>query len=238
MKIIFFIFTLVIIAACNQPGSKKQLHVLVPDSISAVQQVSYPELKKNIAKARLALAKKYFTAGNNNRVAILKKANDFWVSSIGSDLFSHWKNTDWDFNGTSTVPGEGSIACGFFVTTLLQDMDLDINRRKLAICASAEMMKSLVPHQPLLNLSSLSYSDFVNRVQKAGKGVYIIGLDFHTGFILHDGTATWFIHSNYINRKGVVKEPVENSAALQASKTKWVVSLSTDKLFIERWLKI
>jgi hypothetical protein len=238
MKIIFFTFIFFIIAACNQPGSKKQSHVPVPDSISAVQQILYPELKKNIAKARLVLAKKYSGASDNNRIKILKQANDFWVSSIGADLFSHWKNTAWDFNGTSTVPGEGSIACGFFVTTLLQDMDLDINRRKLAICASSEMMKSLVPHQQLLNLSNLSYSDFVNTMQKAGKGVYIIGLDFHTGFILHDGTETWFIHSNYISRKGVVKELLENSAALQASKTKWVVSISTDRIFIERWLKI
>lgn len=238
MKIIFFTFIFFIIAACNKPGSKKQPHVPVPDSISAVQQIPYPELKKNIAKARLALAKKYSIASNNNRVEILKQANDFWVSSVGTDLFFHWKNTSWDFNGTSTLPGEGSIACGFFVTTLLQDMDLDINRRKLTICASSEMMKSLVPHQQLLNLSYLSYSDFVNTMQKAGKGVYIIGLDFHTGFILHDGTDTWFIHSNYINRKGVVKELLENSATLRASKTKWVVSISTDRIFIERWLKI
>lgn len=237
MRIVFFTFIFFIIEACNPPGSKKQPHVPVPDSISAVQQIPYPELKKNIDKARLALAKKYSVA-SNNRVEILKQANDFWVSSIGTDLFTHWKNTTWDFNGTSTVPGEGSIACGFFVTTLLQDMGLDINRRRLAICASSEMMKSLVPHQQLLNLSNLSYFDFVNTMQKAGKGVYIIGLDLHTGFILHDGTDTWFIHSNYINRKGVVKELLKNSAALQASKTKWVVSISTDRVFIERWLKI
>jgi hypothetical protein len=237
MRIVFFTFVFFMIAACNQPGSKKQPHVPVPDSLSAVQQIPYSELKKIIAKSRLTLAKKYSTV-SNNRVEILKQVNNFWVSSVGSNLFSHWKNTPWDFNGTSTVPGEGSIACGFFVTTLLQDMDLDINRRKLAICASSEMMKSLVPHQPLLNLSNLSYSDFVNAMQKAGKGVYIIGLDFHTGFILHDGIDTWFIHSNYINRKGVVKELLKNSAALQASKTKWVVSISTDRVFIERWLKI
>lgn len=238
MRIVFFSFIFFIIAACNQPGSKKQPHAPVPDSLSVAQQIPYPDLKMNIAKARLVLAKKYSAANNYNRVEILKQANDFWVSSVGIDLFSHWKNTAWDFNGTSTVPGEGSVACGFFVTTLLQDMDLNINRRKLAICASSEMMKSLVPHQPLLNLSSLSYAGFVNTMQNAGKGVYIIGLDFHTGFILHDGTDTWFIHSNYINREGVVKELLKNSAALKASKTKWGISISTDRLFIERWLKI
>lgn len=237
MRIAAFTFIFCIITACNQSGSKNQQHVPV-DSPSTLQQISYPELKIKIAKARLALAKKYSVASNNDRVKILKQANDFWVSSVGTDLFSHWKNTAWDFNGTSTVPGEGTIACGFFVTTLLQDMGLNINRRKLAICASSEMMKSLVPHQPLLNLSSLAHPDFVNTMQKAGKGVYIIGLDFHTGFILQDGTDTWFIHSNYINRKGVVKELLKNSAALKASKTKWVISISTDRLFIEKWLKI
>ena len=46
-----------------------------------------------------------------------------------------------------------------------------------------------------------------------------------------------FIHSNYIGRKGVTKEKVMNSTALQSSKTRWVVSLTGDKDFLKRWLK-
>jgi hypothetical protein len=69
------------------------------------------------------------------------------------------------------------------------------------------------------------------------QGVYVIGLDFHTGFIVNDGTENWFIHSNYIGRKGVTREPVSTSAALNASKTKWLVSLTQDQDFLQRWLR-
>jgi hypothetical protein len=98
-------------------------------------------------------------------------------------------------------------------------------------------MKSLTPGQPLKNLSYLDYESFNNKLKDLGKGVYIIGLDFHTGFIVNDGTENWFIHSNYIARKGVTKEAILNSAALRSSKTRWLISLTNDKGFLQRWLK-
>ena len=45
----------------------------------------------------------------------------------------------------------------------------------------------------------------------------------------------WFIHSNYIGRKGVTKETVLNSEALKSSKTRWLVTLTGDKNFLHRW---
>lgn len=68
------------------------------------------------------------------------------------------------------------------------------------------------------------------------KGVYIIGLDIHTGFIIHDGTTAYFLHSYYVKNIGVVKEPVDASNALKQSVTKWVISLTGDTLFMENWL--
>ena len=167
---------------------------------------------------------------------LFEKINNYWVNTISNDLYQFWKDTPWDFNGTTTQPGQGTIACGFFVATLLQDMGLKVNRRKLSVCASSQMMKSLVPKQQLKNLSRLSYPDFNKKLIEYGKGVYIIGLDFHTGFIVNDGKENWFIHSNYINRKGVTKEAVINSTALQSSKTRWIVSLTNDKYFLQKWL--
>src|SRR5258708_39558918 len=110
-------------------------------------------------------------------------------------------------------------------------MDLTIPRNKLAVCPSAVMMHSITPHQKLKNLSYLSYTDFDDILKLYGKGVYIIGLDFHTGFIVNDGTENWFIHSNYIDRQGVMKERVLYSAALRSSKTRWMISLTNDKDF-------
>lgn len=161
---------------------------------------------------------------------------DYWVQNIADSLFCYWKNTPWDFNGTSTIPQQGTIACGYFVTTILQHMGVKLERIKLSICPSSRMMQKLTPGQKLLNLSYLNVPDFEKRLRDAGKGIYIIGLDYHTGFIVNDGDNVWFIHSNYIQRKGVVKENVLKSSALNASKTKWLVSLTGDAGFIKRWL--
>ncbi|WP_312076148.1 hypothetical protein [Chryseobacterium sp.] len=62
--------------------------------------------------------------------------------------------------------------------------------------------------------------DFEQYILNESKNtVYIVGLDFHTGFITREDIDTYFIHSNYIKNKGVVKEKTESSQALNASKT-------------------
>lgn len=49
-------------------------------------------------------------------------------------------------------------------------------------------------------------------MKERGDGLYIVGLDFHVGFLQQIGDTTWFIHSNYLNRSGVMKEsPWQNS---------------------------
>ena len=56
----------------------------------------------------------------------------------------------------------------------------------------------------------------------------VVGLDFHTGFIIKNGTGAYFFHSNYINRRGVTLEPLETSAAFGASKAFVMGMLNTD----------
>jgi hypothetical protein len=55
---------------------------------------------------------------------------------IDKKLLPYWLGTTWNFNGTTQVPGEGSIACGYFVTTLLRDAGVKLERVKLAQMAS------------------------------------------------------------------------------------------------------
>jgi len=234
MKLIVVLLSCLYLWSCQQvekntTGSEEQnVPVCNPP-----EPKSYEQIKTEIAAARNRFAVKPFILNDS----FINRISDFWVNAIGNDLYSKWQNTPWDFNGITTKPQQGFIACGYFVTTLLRDMDLSINRIKLSTCASSQMMKSLAPGQPLKNLSCLDYQSFNDKLKDLGKGVYIIGLDFHTGFIVNDGTENWFIHSNYIGRKGVVKESVMNSDALKASKTRWLISLTADKAFIQKWLR-
>ena len=235
MRLFLFTCLSFFVYSCSQPDHKPVNGQTTP-AASLVPDRSYDETLKEIASSRHALAAKY-AAINSFDKKNTKALTDAWVNGIGTKLYSQWQNTPWDFNGTTLRPNEGSIACGYFVTSMLRDMDLKLNRNKLSICASSVMMRSLAPHQKLMNLSYLSYAAFNDSLIHLGRGVYIIGLDSHTGFIVNDGSENYFIHSNYIKRKGVTKEPVLNSAALRSSKTRWMISLTGDKEFLNKWLK-
>lgn len=230
MEKLYLLLLILTIGSCKQqttaPTGREQAEPLP----------SYAETKKEILEDKQAIIKTYphpdFTDRHFQQAVV-----DCWLINLNR-LYEQWSGTSWDFNGTSTEPGTGPIACGYFVTTLLKDMGYPVNRVKLATCASSEMMQTLTPGQRFIRLNNLSLTAFTDSLQRLKKGVYIIGLDFHTGFIVNKGSNAWFIHSNYINRKGVMKEEVGNSAALKASKTRWLVCLTGDRKFIAKWLDI
>ncbi len=236
MKLLFILLLTFFSTGCYQSDQKIQPINPEPKK-DFVSPKSYDKIKLEIEAKRNELSVKYPSINTLNNEKSLSEIIDFWVSNISNNLYSKWQNTSWDFNGTAVYPNQGPIACGYFVTAILKDMTLKIDRRKLAVCTSSAMMTSLAPNQKLKNLSYLSYADFYDALKHFGKGVYIIGLDFHTGFIVNDGKEVWFIHSNHIKRKGVTKEPVLNSAALKSSKTRWLISLTNDKDFLYKWLK-
>lgn len=238
MKLTLFFLLSVCFLSCEQAKNNRQQSQLQTNSLNdSLETKTYEEIKGNIAIKRKQLSEKYPSLNSLAGKEAIEEVSNYWINAISHDLYDKWQNTPWDFNGTTTRPQTGSIACGYFVTTILRDMDLKINRTKLSICASSDMMKSLTPRQRIKNLSYLSYSVFNDTLTRYRAGVFIIGLDFHTGFIVNDGKENWFIHSNYIGRKGVTKETVLNSAALRSSKTRWLVSLTSDKDFLQRWLK-
>ena len=199
----------------------------------SVHLISYPQLKDSINEKRKAFSSKYKSDKSLQETG-MREITNFWVGLFCNDLCDQWQGTPWDFNGTSSTPKQGTIACGYFVTNVLSDIGVKINRTKLATCPSSVMMHTLVPGQKIRNLSSLTHDDFNRAITKMGKGVYIIGLDFHTGFILNDGSSNWFFHSSYVNKKGVVKERLQDAVALRSSKTRWLVCLTSDSDFMNR----
>jgi hypothetical protein len=139
-------------------------------------------------------------------------------------LFSQWYGTPWNFNGTTTIPNKGSIACGYFVTTILQHAGCTIDRVKLAQKVSSTIIK-----QTCFNISHYSNKPieyFVKEIKNKGKGLYIVGLDCHTGFIYFGGEEVYFIHANYGLPRCVLKEVAVTSSVLTASKYKMIGKLN------------
>ena len=163
---------------------------------------------------------------NSKKLLVLYKANpntfndEQLLKSVCDSLLPCWYGTPWDFNGTTKLPQKGSIACGYFVTTILQDIGLQLNRNKLSQCPS-----SILIERTCLNISrysNKSLEHFVNEIKKKGFGLYITGLDYHTGFIYNDGTDVYFIHSSYYFPKRVIREKAIQSRALKNSNFRMV----------------
>ena len=62
--------------------------------------------------------------------------------------------------------------------------------------------------------------DFVNDLRQLENGLYIVGLDFHTGFIYHENEELLFIHSSYQTPQMVIQQNVRESGILATSKYK------------------
>ena len=227
--ILFLLFFLVSCRHRNDYATEKGYHFANNQPVK-----DYESVLQEIAIKRKEFSKQS-SSGQTETIPVAWK--NFWIKKISIDLYNAWEGTPWDFNGHTRYPQQGSIACGYFVTTMLCDMGMHIDRVKLSTCASMQMMKTVCPDQKIQNLGRMGAEEMNNYLNTKGKAVYIAGLDFHTGIIVSDGTGNWFIHSDYIRRRGVVKERIQESLALRASKTIWIVPLTESKVAMRNWLR-
>jgi hypothetical protein len=181
------------------------------------------------------IAQKALYASKWEGMGIAKKGQLF-THLLTDSIFPYWLGTPWDFYGTTETPNQGQIACGYFVTTTLRDAGFPLQRTKLAQYASEQMIRTLVQPAYIQRFSHVPLADFVASIKHQGPGLYLLGLDSHTGFLYHDGQALYFIHASYIGEKVVTKELAANSAILQASKYRITGKISADEAALDRWM--
>lgn len=151
-----------------------------------------------------------------------------------NQIIPHWYGTEWDFNGYTSIPNQGVIACGYFVSTTLEHVGIVINRYHLAQQAGTNEAKSLAIVDS--NYFTVYGIDKLQRKMKEyDDGIYFVGLDNHVGYLYKESGVLYFIHSNYIDDK-VMIEKAEFSKAFQSS-IYVVAEISTNELLLERWRK-
>ncbi len=228
MKLILLFITSIFFASCVQKEKER-----LPDQnisrVTAIKTISYDSCKEAILHYR----QKNKTGWDSLPKAVKEK---IFTKAVTESIIPNWIGTAWDFNGTSEIPKQGSIACGYFVTTILRDAGLNIARIKLAQCPSEQMIHSLVQAKYVHRFSNIVMGDFIRSIQQQGYGLYIVGLDNHTGFIYNDGTEIYFIHSTFVGTRNVQKEKAGLSWVLQKSKYKVLGKISADERILERWI--
>lgn len=198
--------------------------------------VSYDNAQAQLLQERQLLASAYKKASSDSeKKVIIDEARASFITSI-TTLLLYWYGTPWDFNGISETPQQGNIACGYHASTVLRDAGLDIERAKLAQQASENIIKSLTDDTHIKRFSNQSLADFLVVVDEWGAGLYIVGLDFHVGYLWHDGEQMHFIHASALPPRRAVSEPAETSPALDNSRYRVIGKISDDDKLIKKWL--
>ncbi len=222
------IFCLAFLLSACYSKEKKDVKITHRSAVSAAKKINYDSCKKAITIIKRQHKPSW------SALSKTEKEKSF-ANAVTNTITPAWLGTKWDFNGITEVPQQGKIACGYFVTTVLRDAGLPIARVKLAQCASEQLVTTLVQDKYVKRFSNVDMDNFMAYLKLNGFGLYVIGLDNHTGFIFNDGLDIWFIHSTYIGTSDVQKEKAAGSTILKNSKYRIVGKISADELVLGKW---
>ncbi|HRH60126.1 MAG TPA: hypothetical protein PL045_06120 [Chitinophagaceae bacterium] len=230
-----FYFSLLLVVLYSHHASQN-IAADTDSSIYLQQQINktplpYDSMKQHIYNYR----KKLSASSSTTDYAFLEKC---FVSVLVDSILPYWYGTAWDFNGTTQQPGKGSIACGYFVSTVLRDAGIQLNRVKTGQAASQLIIKQFADKKDIKVFSEAPLDSSLAYIRKKGKGIFIVGLDYHVGFLYNDGSKIWFIHSKWVNPKAVVKEDAESSGILYYSKYRMIGKISSNKTLLYGWVHV
>lgn len=199
--------------------------------------VLYQKLIQELAEKRSDLAVRYSQARTAREISeVVQESRAVLINHLPG-LMRCWLGTKWAMNGTCKTPGSGKIACGYFVSTVLQDAGFKVERFKLAQQPSQNIIATFLPRKEMYVRAGVGYDAFLEEVIARGPGIRIVGLDRHVAFIVvqPDGSIN-FIHSSGGYPYCVVDEKRDEATALQNSNYRVTGDLTASDEVIHRWL--
>ncbi len=238
MRCIFLLPLFIFVVACSaqQPVSEKNRFPSSVDCEVEVPEVlqTYDELKAEVEADRKRFAAAYAGAGISERDSIIDTARNYLFDIITSDFFAQWYGTEWDFNGTTHTPRMGKIACGYFITTLLEDAGFRIPRTFWAQQASEYYITRMT--SDVKRFSNKPLVEVARYFDGREDGLYIVGLDNHVGFVVKKDSCLRFVHASYYDPKtGVQSEKLNSDNPLAVSSYRVAGRILDDEM-IQKWL--
>lgn len=207
-----------ILASCsvskNQlTGYESELSKMSDAQVSHAYEIICSNLEKS--RAHFAAELKSCTTETQKKT-VYANARQLLFVTMKDSMFPCWYGTEWDYNGVSTTPRSGNVACGYFVTTLVEQAGFQIERTKLAQCASESMIRTLCPAKNVKVFTHNDVAGVKTHLLSKPDGIFIVGLDNHTGFIVKKDSSLKFVHSNYtVVADGVIGQDFDHADAIQ-----------------------
>lgn len=227
---------MITVSACSQTPKSDTVPPVTNVPVIEAKDIAAVKLDYDSCKRAIGIVKK-----NSRRQWEQLSADErgkIFTGAVVKTIAPAWIGTPWTFSGTTEVPQQGSIACGYFVTTVLRDAGLPLARIKLSQCASEEMIRSLVQPKFIKRYSNVPMNVFIESVKASGNGLYIVGLDNHTGLLCKDGEKMWFIHSTFVGTRNVQMEDAALSSVLAGSTYRVTGKISADEKALQRWISL
>jgi hypothetical protein len=198
-----------------------------PGHAPSAPQKAYSQLVAEILSTRGELA-----AGQTSSYKLAEQT----VIDAVVGLSGHWLGTRWGLGLPQTrEPQVGKINCGTFVGTVLRDAGFNVKVKKLQRQPSQLIIRSFVAGKRVRKFSNKKMEDFLASVREMGPGLFIIGLDFHVGFLVQTDDDLRFIHASF-ETETVVNEAAATAMPITSSRYRVVGKLLTNKN-LESWLR-
>lgn len=101
-------------------------------NIDTIQpNIPYTQTILNIKK-EIQQTKKIIKEQKIDKEKTYQLKKKLFEKALVNHIFPYWYGTKWSFNGHTQIPNQGSISCGYFVSTTLSDVGVNVERISLA----------------------------------------------------------------------------------------------------------
>jgi hypothetical protein len=157
------------------------------------------------------------------------------LAESAKKIMSYWYGTPWSSDGDCREPNSGHISGRYFVCSVLRDLGYRFDVERMARQDPARIVEAFCRKTDIASFTERSFGELEEYVKKAGKGVFLLGLDNHIGFIVYDWGIS-FVHSNSYFPQKVMSEKARYSLKLRVSKI-WVVGKLFSGDFVKAYLE-
>ena len=206
------------------------------EKLPTPDQARYEVLLAEVQRWREDLSEDYKQARTHEERAAVENDARLILELMMPEMMRCWLGTPYDFNGTAEKPGDGKIACGYFVSTVIRDTGFRVNRFKLAQQPSENILRTFISSDDCFLEVGMKFPTYADKIESMENGIYLVGLDTHVGFIVKRSDGLKFFHSSGSRPWAVVEENRRNAGALQRSNWRMTGCLTGDPGVIRTWL--
>lgn len=192
---------------------------------------AYAATRAEINVTRTALAKAY-----KQHEITLDSVRQYFTAALVEGIIPYWYGTHWSFEGHTDMPLKGEIACGYFVSTTLQHVGMNLNRYKLAqqspedeakmITTEVKMLHSPNPDSTAIRLNAMLH-----------EGLYFVGLGSgHVGYLFKKSDQLISIHANYLPPNASVQAQTFTTSVYRGFDTFYLADITWNDALLEAWL--